>query len=489
MCSHVENVKRKMQSPSNPLLNSLFSSSQTLGTKPLLNFNLRPRMGGQVSHPMPSYQLQKLFPPSDKFPSQSVNISPRTSLNNTPICSPIRKFSENTESFPMSYSQAKKLFKNKLTKWELDEINSYNIVYCIGLEAEKIKPNSNFRNNFGFDDEKGKYLVVLKDHIAYRYEVCEVYGNGTFGIVVKALDMMLNMYVALKIIDKKSNVGEEIQILQYLKEKNDKGLYGVVDYMGSFTFREHQIIVFEVLCINLYDFLKQSNFEGVNLSLIRRIASQILQTLNFIHRNNVIHCDLKPENVLFKELNRSVVKLVDFGTSCFIGRHIFTYIQSRYYRAPEIILGLKYTSAIDIWSLGCILAELYRGLPIFAGENEQDQLFAIMEFLGPPPPDLLIQSPKKKVYFDDNFEVKAIKTCKNGPRKPSAKSIPGFLRDAEVGFINLVTRCLEIDPRKRISAQEALEDPWLMDFTMKPVITRKDSIIKRNFSLNLRGRT
>lgn len=476
-----------MQSPSNPLLSSLFSKSQALEIKPLLNFNLRPRIGSQVSHPMPSYQLQKFFPPSDKYPSQSVNISPRTSINNTPICSPIRKVSDANDNFPMSSVQAKKVFKNKLTKWELEEIDSYNIVYCVGQDAEKIRPNSNFRSNFGFDDEKGKYKVVIKDHIAYRYEICEVYGIGTFGVVVKALDMMLNTYVALKIVDKKNNVGEEIQILQYLKEKNDKGLYGVVDYRASFTFREHQIIVFEVLCINLYDFLKQSNFEGVNLSLIRRIASQILQTLNFIHRNNVIHCDLKPENVLFKELNRSVVKLIDFGTSCFIGRSIFTYIQSRYYRAPEIILGLKYTTAIDVWSLGCILAELYRGVPIFAGENEQDQLFAIMEFLGPPPNDLLDMSNKKKVYFDDNYEVKAIKTYKNGVRKPGSKTIQQFLRDSEEGFVDLVTKCLEIDPRKRISAQEALENAWLMDFSMKPVITKKDSI-KRNFSLNLRAR-
>lgn len=436
---------------------------------------------------MPSYQLQKFFPPSDRYPSQSVNISPRTSINNTPICSPIRKASDASDCFPMSSVQAKKLFKSKLTKWELEEIDSYSLVYCVGQDAEKVKPNSNFRNNFGFDDEKGKYKVVVKDHIAYRYEICEVYGVGTFGVVVKALDMMLNVYVALKIVDKKSNVGEEIQILQYLKEKNDKGLYGVVDYVASFTFREHQVIVFEVLCINLYDFLKQSNFEGVNLSLIRRIASQILQTLNFIHRNNVIHCDLKPENVLFKELNRSVVKLIDFGTSCFIGRNIFTYIQSRYYRAPEIILGLKYTTAIDVWSLGCILAELYRGVPIFAGENEQDQLFAIMEFLGPPPSDLLDMSTKKKVYFDDNYEVKPVRTYKNGVRKPGSKTIQQFLRDSEEGFVDLVTRCLEIDPRKRITAQEALENVWLMDFSMKPVITKKDSI-KRNFSLNLRAR-
>ena len=476
-----------MNSASNPLLPSFFSRCEPSESKTIFNFNLRPKLESQFSRPMPSYQLQKLFPPSDRFPSQSVNISPRASQNSTPVCSPVRKFQEGEEAFPMSAAQAIKLFKQKLTKWELDEIQKYKLIYTVGFEAEKIVPNSNFRGNFGFDDEKGKYKVVLKDHIAYQYEICEVYGNGTFGVVVKALDLKENKYVALKIIDKKNNIGNEIEILEFIKDKNSNSLYGVVDYLGNFTFREHTIIVFEVLSINLYEFLKQSNFEGLTMSLIRRIASQILQTLNFLHRNNVIHCDLKPENVLFKELNRSLVKLVDFGTSCFEGRNIFTYIQSRYYRAPEIIFGLAYTSAIDIWSFGCILAELYRGVPVFAGENEQDQLFAIMEFCGLPPTELLTASKKRKNYFEDDMQVKSLKTCRAGVRKPGSKSFKHFLREADEGFIDLVTRCLEIDPLKRITAQDALTHPWLLDFTMKTVNLKKDSG-KRRFSLNLKAR-
>jgi dual specificity tyrosine-phosphorylation-regulated kinase 2/3/4 len=476
-----------MQSASNPLLPSFFPRPESSESKTVFNFNLRPRLGSQFSQPMPSYQLQKLFPPSDRFPSQSVNISPRSSLNSTPVCSPVRRLGEGEEGFPMTAVKAVQLFKAKLTKWELDEINSYKIIYTVGQEAEKIVPNSNFRGNFGFDDEKGKYKIVIKDHIAYRYEICEVYGNGTFGVVVKALDLKENVYVALKIIDKKSNVGNETEILQYLKEKNKNLLYGVVDYQGNFVFREHQVIVFEVLSINLYEFLRQSNFEGLVMSLIRRIASQILQTLNFLHRNNVVHCDLKPENILFKELNRSVVKLVDFGTSCFEGRNIFTYIQSRYYRAPEIILGLGYNSAIDIWSFGCILAELQRGLPVFAGENELDQLFAIMEFCGSPPLEMILASKKRKSYFEDNCSVKNVKTCRNGSRKPASKTFSQFLKDADEGFVDLVTKCLEIDPAKRINAQEALSHPWLMDFSMKTVNLKKEPV-KRKFSLNLKGR-
>jgi len=92
----------------------------------------------------------------------------------------------------------------------------------------------------------------------------------------------------------------------------------------------------------------------------------------FLERARIIHCDLKPENILLKQANKSGIKIVDFGSSCFEDEIIYTYIQSRFYRAPEIILGLRYTIAIDMWSFGCIMAELYMGYPIFPGENEQE---------------------------------------------------------------------------------------------------------------------
>jgi len=106
--------------------------------------------------------------------------------------------------------------------------------------------------------------------------------------------------------------------------------------------------------------------------------------LLYTQKENIIHCDLKPENILLKNPNKSGIKIIDFGSSCFTQEQIYTYIQSRFYRAPEIILGIRYTSAIDIWSFGCILAELYSGYPIFPGENENDQLGLIIEICGVP---------------------------------------------------------------------------------------------------------
>ena len=135
-------------------------------------------------------------------------------------------------------------------------------------------------------------------------------------------------------------------------------------------FWNHLCVTFELLSINLYDFLKAGDFKGLSLSLIRRIGIQILYALNYIKQEMIIHCDLKPENIILKDRNKSGIKVIDFGSSCFIDKRVYTYIQSRFYRAPEIILGIPYTHSIDMWSFACILSELYTGYPLFPGENE-----------------------------------------------------------------------------------------------------------------------
>jgi len=96
----------------------------------------------------------------------------------------------------------------------------------------------------------------------------------------------------------------------------------------------------------------------------------MLQALKFMRDENIIHCDMKPENILLKSKVKSGIKVIDFGSSCFSDKRIYTYIQSRFYRAPEIMLGIPFTTAIDMWSVGCILIELYIGVPIFPGESE-----------------------------------------------------------------------------------------------------------------------
>ena len=137
-------------------------------------------------------------------------------------------------------------------------------------------------------------------------------------------------------------------------------------------------------------------------------------SLEFLRKQNIIHCDLKPENILLKEYNKSGIKMIDFGSSCFQDETIYTYIQSRYYRAPEITLGISYGHYIDTWSIGCILAELFTGVPVFPGENEFEQMKYMIDTLGMPPRTMMQRGSRRSVFFDEdghvNSSVKATST-------------------------------------------------------------------------------
>jgi dual specificity tyrosine-phosphorylation-regulated kinase 1 len=142
--------------------------------------------------------------------------------------------------------------------------------------------------------------------------------------------------------------------------------------------------VFEMLSLNLYELLKNTQFGGVSLNLIRKFAKQVLRALSFLARKDVeiIHCDLKPENILLRHPKKSGVKVIDFGSSCRSNKRMYSYIQSRFYRSPEVMLGLPYSVSIDIWSLGCILAEMHTGEPLFSGSDQFDQMQKIVKVGG-----------------------------------------------------------------------------------------------------------
>ena len=138
-------------------------------------------------------------------------------------------------------------------------------------------------------------------------------------------------------------------------------------------------LVFELLEQNLYEFLKSNNFRPLELREIRPIAQQVLTALSKLKNLGLIHADLKPENIMLvcptDGIMRYRVKVIDFGSACHSSKAIQnTYLQSRYYRAPEILLGLPFNEAIDMWSLGCVIAELFLGWPLYPGSSEYDQV-------------------------------------------------------------------------------------------------------------------
>lgn len=157
---------------------------------------------------------------------------------------------------------------------------------------------------------------------------------------------------------------------------------------------------------------------------------------------------------------------------------VYTYIQSRFYRSPEVILGMNYHTAIDMWSLGCILAELYTGYPIFPGENEQEQLSCIMEVLGLPDKDLVNRSSRKRLFFggfifvlrlrrrahpilDQNGTPRPVINSKGRRRRPGTRPLAGVLKCDDELFVDFVSKCLVWDPERRLKPQPALRHPFV----------------------------
>jgi dual specificity tyrosine-phosphorylation-regulated kinase 1 len=284
-----------------------------------------------------------------------------------------------------------------------------------------------------------------------------------------------------------------------------------------------------MLSYNLYDLLRNTNYNGVSLNLIRKFSRQILKALYHLSTPeiDIIHCDLKPENILLRHPRRSAIKLIDFGSSCSSSRKMYTYIQSRFYRSPEVILGLPYSVAIDMWSLGCILVEMHTGEPLFSGADELDQLYRMMGVLGQIPGSLLQSGTKVKQFFttttatattsqpsntsastsSDNateemsqpaqpaqpaqqqssFTIKCHKSAKshdeyleshtktledilgadgNGPSQRRAGE-QGHTPATYALFLDLIKRMLEYDPVKRIKPAQALRHAFFSEENYK----------------------
>lgn len=382
----------------------------------------------------------------------------------------------------MTPEQAMKLYMHKMTSYEHHEIFNYPKIYFVGVSAKKRQGVVGGPQNCCYDDDQGGYVAVAHDHIAYRYETLKVLGKGSFGQVLKVYDHKTRQHVALKIVRNEKRftrqAQEEIRILEHLKKQDPEGTCNVVHLIDHFQFRNHVCITFELLNINLYELIKKNKFQGFSLQLVRKFGHSILQCMELAHRNRIIHCDLKPENILLKQQGRTGLKVIDFGSSCYDHQRIYTYIQSRFYRAPEVILGSKYGMPIDMWSFGCILAELLTGYPLFPGEDEHDQLACIIELIGMPPQKVLENSKRARTFFssrgypryctittnpDGTVSLQGGKSRRGKTRgPPGSKDMAQALKGCDdTQFLDFITKCLHWDPSSRMTPAQALRHPWL----------------------------
>lgn len=255
----------------------------------------------------------------------------------------------------------------------------------------KSSTGAGFKGNFGFDDDGKNYICTPGDQVLYRYEINQQLGKGAFGTVISAQDHKTGKVVALKIIKNQMEWSlQAVNEVKFLKRFSELNSNNLVRYIDHFHFRSHMCIVTELLSVNLFQIIEATKFEGLGMDLVKSFARDTLRGLKYIHGCGAIHCDMKPENLMvYLHKGHFHVKLIDFGSSCSADHLSFSYLQSRYYRAPEVLLGARYNCKIDVWSVGAIFIELLTGMPIFQAADEYALLDQFLNYFGPPSKQLI----------------------------------------------------------------------------------------------------
>eukprot|EP00189_Rhodosorus_marinus_P001210 CAMPEP_0113969046 /NCGR_PEP_ID=MMETSP0011_2-20120614/9974_1 /TAXON_ID=101924 /ORGANISM="Rhodosorus marinus" /LENGTH=612 /DNA_ID=CAMNT_0000982409 /DNA_START=573 /DNA_END=2411 /DNA_ORIENTATION=+ /assembly_acc=CAM_ASM_000156 len=352
--------------------------------------------------------------------------------------------------------------------------------------------------NNGYDNEDFDYILHANDVLSSPegddYIVIELLGTGTFGQVVKCRHLSSGQCVAIKVIKNSPayfrQAQMEVKILQKIHRDNSaEDVRHIVMLLGHFEFRNHLCLVFEKLSINLFDLIKQNKFRGLGLGLLLSFVKQILTTLEVLQRSGIIHCDLKPENILLQDINSTVIKVIDFGSACLDDQVVYSYVQSRFYRSPEVLLSMRYDSKIDMWSLGCIAGELFLGLPLFPGDSEENMVYRIIEMIDCPAREMLVNCAKATTYFNISahagepvFVLKSeeqlarergveyttwtryfprkmlIDIVRDYPYRAHATRHDVAVREC---FADFIIGLLQIDPQRRWTPSEALRHPFI----------------------------
>lgn len=316
-----------------------------------------------------------------------------------------------------------------------------------------------------------------------QYKIIKVVGDGTYGIVSKAVNVQTNELVAIKQMRKKFLSWRECKELREIKSLKKLNHPNIIKLKEVIRVVDVLYLVFEFAESNLFQLMK-SHFESLDgkpfaEGEVQSLIQQTLLGISYMHKNGFFHRDLKPENLLINNsATGPIIKICDFGQAREIrSTPPYTeYIATRWYRAPECLLRSNvYSSPVDIFAIGCIMAELYLGRPLFPGSSENDQLFKICSVLGTPTAATWPEGLKLGVKIGYQFP--------NFVATPLSSLIPGASKEA----IDLMTAMLSFNPQKRITAAEALAHPYFASLPVKEVASLEPKPARRGAPIVPKG--
>ncbi|XP_060525217.1 probable dual specificity protein kinase madd-3 [Cylas formicarius] len=332
------------------------------------------------------------------------------------------------------------------------------------------------------DDQEGHLVYRSGDILQDRYKILGTLGEGTFGKVVKVKDLEMDHSMALKIIKNVEKYREaaklEINVLEKLAEKDPECVHLCVKMLDWFDYHGHMCIAFEMLGLSVFDFLKDNNYQPYSLEQVRHIGYQLCYSVKFLHENKLTHTDLKPENILFvdsdyelvynskkrrdvKRVKRTDVRLIDFGSATFDHEHHSTIVSTRHYRAPEVILELGWSQPCDVWSVGCILFELYLGITLFQTHDNREHLAMMQRILGEIPARMARKT-KTKYFYRGKLDWDE-KSSAGRYVRDNCKPLLRYKQsdDTEHNYLfDLIFKMLDYEPTDRITLKDALRHPF-----------------------------
>jgi len=345
--------------------------------------------------------------------------------------------------------------------------------------------NPNLTDNW--DDAEGYYRTQTGEVLDQRYTVFGYTGQGVFSNVVRARDVLKGSHeVAIKIIRNNEIMHKlglkELEMLRRLNNADPDDKYHCLRLYRHFFHKKHLCLAFESLSMNLREVLKKYGKNvGIHVVAVRSYSQQLFYALKLLKRCNIIHADIKPDNILVNE-TKSILKLCDFGSASLVSENEITpYLVSRFYRAPEIIMGLRYDFPIDLWSVGTTIYELYTGKIMFPGHSNNQMLKLFMELKGKIPNKLIRKGQFRAQHFDESCNFLSHETDKVTQRDKvtvmpvvhKSRSLSHELRGGErltpenntrvTHLVDLLDKIHSIDPHKRPNISDCLNHPFITE--------------------------